>query len=79
MITALGGYTVEGISDLTRALRKFEPGETTTITVSRAGQTLALSITLDEKPRENPSGTVTAPDMPSSGDFQEWFNYFFGE
>ena len=79
VITALGGYTVEGISDLTRALRKFEPGETTTITVYRAGQTLALSITLDEKPRENPSGTVTAPDMPSSGDFQEWFNYFFGE
>ena len=79
VITALGGYTVESISDLTRALRKFEPGETTTITVYRAGQTLALSITLNEKPREEQSPAAPGPNMPSSGEFEEWFNYFFGE
>ena len=79
VITALGGYTVESITDLTRALRKFEPGETTTITIYRAGQTLVLPITLNEKPRETQAPSVPQSGMPSSGDFQEWFNYFFGE
>lgn len=79
IITALGGYPVESITDLTRALRRFEPGETTTITIYRAGQTLALSITLDEKPRETQTPGGDAPNMPSSGNFEEWFNYFFGE
>ena len=78
VITDLGGYHIEGYTDLSRALRVFDGGETTTITVDRNGQTLVLTITLDEKPRQ----TTTAPSgsaMPGSGSYQEWFDYFFGE
>lgn len=78
VITALGGYQIEGYTDLARALRAFDGGERTTITVDRNGQTLVLEITLDEKPRQ----TAPAPsggNMPDSGDYQEWFEYFFGD
>ena len=75
VITALGGYDVDGITDLMRALRKFEPGDTTIITIYRAGQTLALEITLDAKEQTS----KPYPDMPSSGSYEEWFHFFFGE
>lgn len=52
IIVNLGGYDVESMSDLSRALRRFEAGDTTTITVYRFGREVNLSITLDEKPRE---------------------------
>ena len=52
VIVKLGGYTVSGLNDLSRALRNLEPGETTTVVVVRAGQQLELTITLDEKPQE---------------------------
>lgn len=80
IIVALGDYEVENVSDLTRILRKFRAGDTTTITVYRGGQELVLPITLDEKPRE----TITElPDdsgssqMPEEGDYDEWFDYFY--
>jgi len=50
IIINLGGYDVTCVTDLTRVLRKFEPNETVSITVYRAGQQVSLSITLDEKP-----------------------------
>ena len=74
IITALGEYEVENYSDLKAALRKFKSGDTTTITVYRSGQTLELTITLDEKPQETTAAS-TAP-MPESGSFEEWYNYF---
>ena len=52
IIVALGDNEVETVNDLTRALRKFEAGDTTTITVFRAGGKMTLDITLDEKPRD---------------------------
>ena len=79
VITALGGYDVDGITDLTRALRKFAPGETTTITIYRSGQELVLSVTLDAKPQETGPSSNAPGDMPSSGSYEEWFNFFFGD
>ena len=80
VITGLGGYKVESYTDLTRALRTFNGGETTTITVDRSGQPLVLEITLDEKPHEGtsvPSGNPSG--IPENGSYEDWFNYFFGE
>ena len=84
IIIDLGGHEVTGITTLTRALRYFKAGDTTTVTVIRGGSQLELSITLDEKP--NSAATVPAPNeeipMPSSGDYNEWYDYFhkyFGE
>ena len=78
VIIGLGGYTVESYTDLSRALRKFEPGDATTVTVYRAGQELVLPIILDERPTQNQTAAPIQPDLPSSGSYEEWFNYFFG-
>ena len=51
IIIRVGGYSVESLSDLTRALRNFEPGQEATITVWRAGVEKVLTIVFDEKPR----------------------------
>ena len=72
IIIALGEYEVENRSDLTKALRKFKAGDTTTITVFRSGQEVTMSITLDEKPRD------TAAKQPESGSYDDWYEYFFG-
>ena len=52
IIIAVGEYTVEGNSTLQTALRKFRAGDTTTITVYRAGQEIELTITFDERPQD---------------------------
>ena len=84
IITGLGSYKVDSYTDLSRALRKYDAGETTTITVYRAGQEQVLSITLDERPQAN---TQSSPEptpggeefeMPENGSYEEWFRYFFG-
>ena len=69
IIVALGEYEVGNVSELTRVLRKFEPGDTTTVTVYRSGQELVLTITLDAKPNSQPQ------EMPE-GSYEEWYNYF---
>ena len=51
IIVNLGGYDIENLNDLTRALRKFEPGQTITTTVYRSGGEVQLSLTLDAKPQ----------------------------
>ena len=50
IIIELGGYKITGINDLTRALRNFKAGDTSTITVWRSGQEIVLTITFDQKP-----------------------------
>ena len=83
IIIDLGGYPVTNVTTLTRALKHFRAGDTTTITVIRSGATLVLDITLDAKPGD--LGTVTTeeePTMPSEGDYEDWYEYFrryFGE
>ena len=77
IITELGGYSVNNVTDLTRALRNFKAGDTTTVTVSRSGSQVTLEITLDERPQETKNDTQQSPEnMPESGDFDEWYNYF---
>jgi serine protease Do len=49
IITELGGYKIENMNDLTRALRNFEGGQTATVTVWRGGTEKILTITFDEK------------------------------
>ncbi len=78
IIIDIGGYPVGTITELTRALRNFEPGDTTTITVVRSGRELVLDITLDEKPIQ--TDIPMAPEdyeMPSDGDYDEWYDYFY--
>ncbi len=51
IIISLGGYKVENLTDLTRALRNFKAGEKVAIEVYRGGAALTLTAVLDEKPR----------------------------
>ena len=81
VIIGLGEFKVESYNDLSRALRKFQAGDTTTIRVYRGGQELTLTITLDEKPQpDEESETIPLPtpegQMPENGSFEEWYNYF---
>lgn len=77
IIVNIGGYDVDAMSDISRVLRKFKAGDTTTITVYRNGREVNLSITLDEKPQSNNHApTVTPDDAPTTGDFNEWYEFF---
>ena len=80
IIIDLGGNTVSNVTELTRALRKFQAGDTTTVTVIRSGKEITLDITLDEKPQELPEETQPAPDdgSYSSDPFSDWFSWYFG-
>ncbi len=51
IIIGLGDATITSMNDLTRALQEYKGGETTTITVWRAGMEIVLEITLDAKPK----------------------------
>ena len=81
IIVALGDYEVTNVTTLTRALRNFKAGDVTTITVFRNGMERVLPITLDEKPRDMTAATTpeTTEPMPSEGDYEEWYKFFFGE
>ena len=78
IIIDLGGNTVSNVTELTRALRKFQAGDTTTVTVIRSGKEITLDITLDEKPQELPEETQPAPDDGgySSDPFSDWFSRY---
>lgn len=86
VIVNVGGYEVNCLSDLSRALRKFEAGDSITVTVFRisAGGEVTVTLTLDEKPNTSqqtvvPSpGDTTSSRLPSSGNASDWFDYFFG-
>jgi len=72
IIVNLGGYDVDSLSALTRVLRRFEAGQTVSVTVYRAGKQEYLTITFDEKPVEkveNNSGSTQTPNnqKPSNG------------
>ena len=78
IIVAVGDIEVGSVSDLTKALRQFKAGDTTTLTVYRSGAEVVLEITLDEKPQETET-TPTVPgdsSMPQDGSYEEWYNYF---
>ena len=80
IIIAVGEYTVEGNSTLQTALRKFKAGDTTTVTVYRAGAEIELTITFDERPQDPDAAqqqTQSQGEMPSSGSYEDWYNYFY--
>ena len=79
IIIEVGGYAVTSVSDLTRVLRKFEAGETVSVVVYRAGQSKTITVTLDEKPREEkeaPAKETLQPELPIGHDFQDFYDYF---
>ena len=85
IITEVGGYAVTSVSDLTRMLRKFKAGDTVSVEVYRAGQMKTLTVTLDEKPREEPEEQVQTQQPEQSRQesgiwdpFQEFYNFFGG-
>ena len=79
IIIDLGGTKITGITSLTRELRNYKAGDTTTVTVIRSGGQLELEITLDEKPQTS-NQPAAAPEnadvMPNEGNPDEWFEYF---
>ena len=82
IIIAVGEYSVEGNSTLQSALRKFKAGDSTTVTIYRAGAELELPITFDERPQDPNASLEQQPpqesgEMPSSGSYEDWYNYFF--
>ena len=74
IITALGPHKVDGFNALARALRAFQAGDRTQITVYRGGQTLVLDITLSERPQDQEDAGSGL--LPESGDYQQWYDYF---
>ena len=81
IIIDLGGYKVSNITELTRALRHFKAGDSTTVTFLRNGREMSLEIVLDEKPQETPEAAVVPQpegEMPNSGNYNDWYDYFFG-
>ena len=76
IIVALDGQEVTGITTLTRALRGCKAGDTVKVTLIRGGEKITVSVTLDERPQNLGSGTVPTQEMPSEGDFDEWYEYF---
>ena len=77
ILVELGGYTIENINDLTRAMRNFDAGDTVTVVVYRTseGGEVVLTVTLDNKPAPTDENSETAP---SDATADEWFDYFFG-
>ena len=84
IVIGLGDRTVSNVTDLTRALRNFKAGDTTTVKLIRSGREMTLEITLDEKPQETTEATTPQPEAgyPEGGsydDMYEYFRRFFGE
>lgn len=83
IIIKLGDYDVSTVLELTRTLRRFKAGDTTSITVIRSGERITMDITLDEKPQEDlntsTESTESTESMPQNGEYDEWYKYFFGD
>ena len=79
IIIAIGEFPVDGNAALTSTLRRFHAGDTTTVTVYRAGQELTLTITFDERPQNaglEDSRPLEENEMPENGSYDEWYDYF---
>lgn len=80
IIVELGGYEIDSLTALTRALRRLDPEQTVSVTVYRNGQLEYLTITLDEKPveqAEKPSSPNTEATIPEENPFEDWFSNIF--
>ncbi len=77
IIVDLGGYKVDSLTTLTRVLRRFEAGQTVSVTVYRSGNQEYLTITLDEKPVQPQTPSNNDSDKPSTDNYGDWFYDFF--
>ena len=82
VITKLGDYEVGSLAELSRTLRRFEPGQTAVMQVYRSGKMLDLEITFDEKPQETQLEETQPqqPDqqeLPQYDDGDSWFGNMF--
>jgi len=62
IIIAIGDVATEDYSDLATELQNLKAGDETTVDVYRAGKTMSLEITLDEKIPTPPSAEVPQPE-----------------
>ena len=80
IIINLGGHEVKNLNDLSRALNKFEAGETVEVTVYRSGEEKVLSVVLDERPKDlSDASTNTVPEATEpdfGGDLDDFFDFF---
>ena len=85
IIIRLETYEIGSVDELTRMLRKFEPGQTIFVTVYRDGREVQLQVTLDKKPKEavetQPQVQQPAQEYPEPGTdgFDEWFQQFMDD
>jgi serine protease Do len=81
IIVDVGGHKVSSMNDLSRALNKFDAGNEIQIIVYRGGRELALTVVLDERPKElsdsSTNSQATVPTQPSpGGSIEDWFDFF---
>ena len=76
IVLKLGSTEITTVSDLTRALRNYEPGETAVITVYRDGGPMEMRITFDEKTMDT-SASVPQESVP--GETEGYNNPFDGK
>ena len=83
IVMKLGEKEISTVTELTRELRNYNPGDTAVVTVYRSGETLELTITFDEKPNTAAQTTPqeTVPDSNSgfgsggNGGWSPWFGW----
>lgn len=83
IITGLDDQTVENYADLAAALKRHRAGDQVSLSIYRAGQTMELEVTLDEKLPETEQETAEQAQQPeeqqrSQGGGFNPFEFFFG-
>ena len=66
IVTKLGDTEITSVAELTAAKNRFKPGDTTTVEVYRAGETLTVTITFDKSP--DPSESTAQQPTDGSGE-----------
>lgn len=84
IITAIDDTSVTSSDELSNALKDYEAGDTATLTVSRSGESLTLTITFDERTDERVQASQDLQDQIEQQDQQNqnqqnnnnWGNFF---
>ena len=79
IVIALDDHKVSNVTELTRALRNYQAGDTATVTLIRGGKEMTLPITFDERPNTTQTEEIPSEQkeqMPQSGDFDDLYEYF---
>lgn len=80
IILGVGADQVTSMAELTRILRKYEPGQKSKIVVYRGGNKIELEITFDEKPAQpeqyQEEMQPSEQQIPGYGEYDNWFGDF---